>query len=179
EPKRDDDGVIVGGTITLQPMYSKNKKSYTIPLMGDAPSILQRAWNARDPECPFVFQRKIVRRIGKIKKSYGRRIGDIRKSWYKAAEAAGLQKKDAPVGERFRFHDLRDCAATNLNDAGVGDRDAMMITGHKTTSMFDRYVQRQQKNIGAALERVSKRNRALAAEKSNVIPLKRKTRYDK
>jgi integrase len=88
--------------------------------------ILQRAWHARDPECEFVFHRG------------GRQLGDIRKSWYKAAIAAGLQKNDAPVGERFRFHDLRDCAVTNLIDAGINDRNVGMITGHKTTAMMTR-----------------------------------------
>ena len=160
-----DASAIISGTVTLQEQYSKNGESYQIPLVGDMLAIIQRAWNARDPECEFVFHRN------------GRRIGDIRKSWYKAAEAAGLQKEDAPPRERFRFHDLRDCAATNLNDAGIGDRDAMLITGHKTSSMFDRYVRRQSKNIAVALERVSERNRAMTD--TNVIPMKRKLRLAK
>jgi len=165
--ERNRDGAIVGGDVTLEAQYSKNGKSYTIPLVGGLLPILQGAWDARDPGCEFVFHRN------------GRRIGDIRKSWYKATVAAGLQVKDAPVGKRFRFHDLRDCAATNLNDAGIGDRDAMMITGHRTTAMFDRYVRRQRKNIATALETVSARNDRLAGDTNVVAFPKRRVRFDK
>jgi hypothetical protein len=37
------------------------------------------------------------------------------------------------------FHDMRRTAARNLRRAGLGDVEAMQITGHKTSSIFRRY----------------------------------------
>ncbi len=54
-----------------------------------------------------------------------------RTAWRTACQAAG-------VPTRF-LHDCRRTAARNLIRASVAERVAMLLTGHKTRAIFDRY----------------------------------------
>lgn len=58
------------------------------------------------------------------------------KVWKTACRQAGLPGEKAT---KKRFHDLRRTTARNLNRAGVPDRIAMSLMGHKTHAMYDRY----------------------------------------
>jgi integrase len=61
----------------------------------------------------------------------GQPIGDFRKAWCTACRQAGLFGR--------LFHDFRRTAARNMIAAGVPEKVAMEITGHKSPSMLWRY----------------------------------------
>src|SRR5882762_3890166 len=71
---------------------------------------------------------------------------NLRKEWTKACAAASLGtltevegRPYDPIYSGLTLHDLRRSAVRNLINAGVPERVAMSISGHKTRSVFDRY----------------------------------------
>jgi integrase len=105
--------------IRLRHELSKTREGRLLVLAGPLAEVIERRWHGRVLGCPFVFH---VR---------GQRIVDWRKTWVRACTAAKLPGK--------LFHDLRRTVVRNLVRAGVPERVAMGITGHRTRSVFDRY----------------------------------------
>ena len=108
-----------GRELCLRPEVSKNKDGRPFPLRGDLLAIIQRAHEKRRPDCPFVFHYE------------GEPIGDFRKAWKTACKKAGVSG--------IIVHDLRRTAVRNMVRAGIPERVAMELSGHKTRRVFDRY----------------------------------------
>ena len=102
------------------------------------------------PDCPFVFHDK------------GREMKSFYKAWRAACQAAGLSGK---LG-----HDFRRTAVRNLVRAGVPERVAMMITGHKTRDVFERYNIVSAGDLEEAAKRVDERIAARMTTKTTTIP---------
>ena len=111
------------GLLRLEPGTTKNNQGRLVPLVTEATEALWK-WKQRTlhryPSCPWVCHYR------------GKRLLNIpTKSWRKACQRVGLQGK--------LFHDLRRTAVRNMVRAGISERVAMAISGHKTRSVFDRY----------------------------------------
>jgi integrase len=119
------------GIVRLEPDSTKNDEGRTFPF--DALPDLKDALEAqrmRTPEgtiCPWVFHRAGA----PFSDEDGAASKVFRKAWRIACQAAGCPGRIP--------HDFRRTAVRNLVRAGVPEKVAMSLTGHKTRSVFDRY----------------------------------------
>ena len=110
---------MAGGVIRLSPARSKTLVGRILPISPPIAEALARRRARRDPDSPLVFHRD------------GISVRRWRTAWRTACQAAG-------VPTRF-LHDCRRTAARNLIRASVPERVAMLLTGHKSRAIFDRY----------------------------------------
>ena len=110
---------MAGGVIRLSPARSKTLVGRILPISPPIAEALARRRARRDPTSLLVFHRD------------GIAVRRWRTAWRTACQAAG-------VPTRF-LHDCRRTAARNLIRANVPERVAMLLTGHKSRAIFDRY----------------------------------------
>ena len=110
---------MAGGVIRLSPARSKTLVGRILPISHPIAEALVRRRARRDPDSPLVFHRD------------GIPVRRWRTAWRTACQATG-------VPTRF-LHDCRRTAARNLIRANVPERVAMLLTGHKSRAIFDRY----------------------------------------
>jgi integrase len=116
-------------TITLEAGETKNGEGRQVELTDEAFDLLQECVAGKDQEA-FVFTRTRESNGRRTKASDGH-IVDFRDDWARACLAAGCPG--------LRFHDLRRSAVRNLIRAGVQQKIAQAISGHRTPSIFQRY----------------------------------------
>jgi integrase len=128
--------------VRLEEGQTKNSEARTIPL----PDVLVGMMRQVEPKEGTVFD-----------------ATNLRKARHKACVAAGLgtlgtltevEGKADPRYTGFIIHDLRRSAIKNLIMAGVNDKVAMKISGHKTTAVFDRYHIVDTEHVMDAMRRV-------------------------
>lgn len=118
-------------TLILDRQHSKNAEPREFPV-GEIPELREMLAQARErairiggmADTPELNPHLFVRDDGSP-------IRDFRAHWRKACRAAGLGG--------LIPHDFRRSAVRNLSRAGVGQKDAMDLTGHKTIEVFHRY----------------------------------------
>jgi integrase len=131
------------GRVMLDVGSTKNQEARTFPLTVELRELLvaqkakAEALKQKGTICPWVFHRD------------GVRIKTFRRSWLTACRRAGTPGRIP--------HDFRRTAVRNLVRAGIPERVAMTMTGHKTRAVFERY------NI------VSEGDLDMAAQKLNLV----------
>ena len=130
-----DEVDVVGGVIRLTPRRSKTKIGRVLPISAPLQQVLKRRQRRRRPHSPQVFHRD----------------GVTVRAWRTALRDACRKAK---VAHRL-LHDCRRTAARNLIRAGVPERVAMMLTGHQTRSVFDRYNIVNEQELLTAGERLA------------------------
>lgn len=142
-----------GQAVRLRNDQTKAKEARVIPLGGpgnDLHDMLlaqQTRHAALCPESPWVFFRQGSVDPNKESARRGRQVQDIRKAWAAAVKATGINRL---------FHDLRRTGVRNLVRAGVAEKVAMLISGHKTRSVFERYNIVDERDLHDAAEKLSR-----------------------
>ena len=145
--------------IEIRGENTKNKEPHRIPLVDELGRIIERRLQARVIQnadgstglAKFVFHRD------------GRPIGDFRKAW-----AVACEKAEKPG---LLFHDLRRSGVRNFDRNGVSQPVGMMISGHKTASVYRRYRIVSENDIREALGRVQQGNEREKNQQRRVVPI--------
>jgi integrase len=116
--------------IRFDAWQTKTKKVRVLPIYGEMTRSLQEAARYADatyPNCPWVFQ------IGGDEMIFNWR------TWRSLCDAAKIP--------HLHFHDLRRTALTNMIAAGIPEKVAMEVSGHRTRKTFERYHIVSDRNI--------------------------------
>jgi integrase len=98
---------------------------------------------------------------GGVRVAPGSPIQDFRASWSAAVKRA--HTANANINSDLLFHDLRRSAVRcMIQDTGIPESQAMLISGHKTRTMLERYNIVSLKNVQDAGAKLDAWSRALA-----------------
>lgn len=115
---------LTNNIVRLESGTTKNDEARTVYLDDELKAVFEGK-KARQKELEKISPYVFLNEAGTDK------IKDFRGTWSKACTSAKIGKK--------LFHDFRRTAVRNMVRAGIPERVAMMISGHKTRSIFERY----------------------------------------
>ncbi len=143
---------LTDGKLYLKAQDTKTETPRVLYLTGDLLRVLE-AWKqrceAKWPKCPWICHRG------------GVQLMSLKHSWRQACKRVGLgqmvndAEKDRKVWQGKIPHDFRRTAIRNMVRAGVPEKVAMVISGHKTRSVFDRYNIVNEADLKAAADKLS------------------------
>jgi len=142
------------GAVRLEVGSTKNKDGRLIYLTQELRALLANQWQEHQthyPDCPLVFH------------DHRRPIVNYYKHWHRACKEAKLSGKIP--------HDFRRTAVRNMVRAGIPERVAMMISGHKTRSIFDRYHIVSDGDLREAARRLDSTIPAKTTTKTTTLPI--------
>jgi len=135
-------------SLRLHGRDAKTGYGRVIPLRDDFRRVIERRLAVRRFGCSLIFHRD------------GKRVGDFRKAWATVCRKAG-------ISDRI-LYDFRRTAIRNMIRAGVPERVAMAISGHRTRAVFDRYNITSEQDLQEAASRVSAYVASLPRRKETV-----------
>jgi len=148
---------LAGGLIRLESEQTKNSDARTVPL----PNVLIRMLEQCEGRTGQVFD-----------------ATNLRKEWQRACSACGLGTLTEVEGKRdpryagLIVHDLRRSTIRNLMKAGVNEKVAMAISGHKTRSVFDRYHIVDTEDVVEAVRKVQQQKPLRKGRHTSVFSVK-------
>jgi integrase len=143
-----------GGVVRLEAGTTKNGAAREFPF---ARHLELAALLQAQRERTKAWERAQRRIIPMIFHHDGTEIRGFRRAWASACQRAGLQGRIP--------HDFRRTAVRNLVRAGVSERVAMTLTGHKTRAVFDRY------DICSAADRQDAVQKLAAYHRAQPVPI--------
>lgn len=120
--------------IELEPGETKNGEGRNLPFYGDMEAWLDKQQLVREAQCPeceyVLFWHKADAHFASI--NAGSKLNDFEKMWDRGVRKAGVRD--------LIPHDLRRSAVRNMvKYCNIPESEAMIISGHKTRAMLDRY----------------------------------------
>ncbi len=139
--------------ISIPARITKTDKARIVPLVGPLDEIKEALCKER---------RKFPKATDRVFN-----LTNFRRLWNRTCHKLGLGVYDESTQNRkytgLHPHDFRRSAARNLIKAGVPRSTAMLITGHKTEAVFERYNIKDTSDAEAALMKVGQYTKKVAA----------------
>ena len=132
------------GTVRLEPGTTKNDEGRTFPFAA-LPRLEE--WLRAQREHTSTLEREQGRLIPWVFHRNGKQVRSFHMMWRRACKRAGVPGR--------LIHDLRRTAVRNFERAGVSRSVAMMLSGHKTESIYRRYAIVSDRDLAEGVKKVA------------------------